>query len=182
VREQQREKSAMNKTRTVKATVLGTLFTSTLTYAAALGVMAGFSEAQARDLPSSICHPELDNVGSTLTNSGYMTYTGTTSMAIYCPAVSDSALLISENVRMDVYGVESTDGASSRACECDVSPLACSCSPGTNWSNNAGGVGGKVAANVDTSTWDNNRATEFAYMKHTLKPNSSLVAMNLWLP
>jgi hypothetical protein len=151
------------------------LLAGTCAYVAALGAMVGFEEAGAtlREIPSSICHAETDTVGTTLKNSGLMTYTGTGTRSIFCPYVSDDAQAAPDVTGLAIHGVEGTDGAISRTCSCYLNPAACACSTGTHWSNNAG----VVVQNLSASEWRQDRETEFAYLLHTLTANSVLAGM-----
>jgi hypothetical protein len=168
----------MNKKSAIKRAILGALVTSGFAYALTLGVMVGFNKADAagsREVPSSDCHAATDDLGSSLQNSGALTFTGAGTRSIYCPMVSQSGQGKSQVSSLNVYGNEGTDGSISRACMCDVNPITCACSNGTNWVNNSG----VVANNIDTSVWGIAPAQKFGYLLHSLTTNSTISGMNI---
>ena len=174
----------MNKKNVARKAILGSILTSASAYAVAFGAMVGFGEADAgsRQVPSSNCHAGFDDNGSTVNNSGALTYTGTGTKSIYCPMVSDNSVPMSSGVNLDVFGSEGTNGAISRTCECTVNPITCGCAPGTSWTNNSGGIDGLVADNVSTSAWAIAPAEKFGYILHTMTTNSSLAGMEMFSP
>ena len=168
----------MNK----KSVILGALLTGGFAYALTFGVMVGFNEADAatnREVPSSDCHAATDDVGSSLQNSGALTFTGAGSRSIYCPVISGTGQSKSSVSSLSIYGSEGTDGSNSRTCMCTVNPITCSCSTGTNWVNNSGGIAGVVAGSIDTSVWSIAPAQKFGYVLHSLTTNSAIVGMNV---
>jgi hypothetical protein len=143
-------------------------------YAVTFGVMVGFEEASAEiTLPSSICHAGTDNIGSSLQNSGAMTYTGTGTLSIFCPVIEPYGVSLTTIDYMNVYGSEGTDGSKSRACACTLDPVDCWCGNYKAWTN---GNYGLVASNLD-SPWTIIPEQQFGYILHTLTQNSSLAGM-----
>jgi|GEM_PF-1964615 len=174
----------MEKKSIIKRSLVGTLTAGTFAYAATFGLMVGFNQADAgyRKVPSSECHAAYDDNGSSVNNSGVLTYTSTGTKAIYCPMISDQSLGMSNSVTLNVYGNEGTNGATSRTCMCLLNPISCSCSSPTSWTNNSGGISGRVAANVDTQSWVGAPEQKFGYVLHYLSQNSSLAGMEMSSP
>jgi hypothetical protein len=170
----------MNQKNPMKSAFLTSVLTAASAYAITFGVMAGFgaAEANGRELPSSACHAATDDVGTALQNSGVMTYSGAGTKSIFCPMVSETGFQKS-TATVRVFGNEGTDGASTKACACNVGPISCACSPSTIWVNNIGGVPGQVVANINTGAWAAGPAFNFGYILHTLTSNSSLAAMDM---
>lgn len=159
--------------------ILKTLLASAFAYVVTCGVIGGFDEAHAgaRQVPSSDCHSATPN--ASIDNSGVLTNTGAANVAIYCPLVADSIISRSNATTMNVYGNEGANGSNSKACMCLLNPIACSCSPNRDWTNNAGGIAGRVAPSVSTQVWVTAPEEKFAYMLHVLTTNSSLAGT--WL-
>lgn len=148
-------------------------------YVGTLSLVGGAPEAAAgwRDLPSSACHAQYDNNGTTVNNSGMLTYSGTGTKSIFCPIVGDASYQPAANPdTVVVYGNESTNGANSRACSCYAESFVCACSAATNWNNT---LGGAVASGINTYEWGQGMQTEFRYLLHTLTQNSTLVGVQL---
>jgi hypothetical protein len=131
------------------------------------------TEAASREMNSGFCHAATDDVGTTLQNKGTLTNTSTSARAVYCPVMSDSAQDPGGATGVAVDGLEGTDGSTSRACSCEVDPIACTCSTQSNWVNSHG----RVISSLNVSVWPLNRATEYRYVLHSLTANSSLAGM-----
>lgn len=144
-------------------------------YSGTLGLIGSPAEATAGssivEMPSSYCHAQYDNNGTTVNNSGMLTYSGTGTKSIYCPI--DNRANPSDVDLVHIYGTEGTNGASSRACSCYPSLNTCSCSSAVNWSNSSGVVG----TLTDTYEWNQGLETEFRFMLHTMTQNSTLAGM-----
>jgi hypothetical protein len=166
-------------------TMIRTAIISAFAYALTFGVMAGFDQAEAgtRQIASSDCHAALDSVGATLNNSGVLSNSSATTVAVYCPLVTDSIIGGFNSTDMFVYGNEAAGGSTSnsRACMCLLNPIACSCSNQTNWSNNVGGISGRVA-DVDTQVWVSAPEQKFKYMLHNVTQSSALAGVILVSP
>jgi hypothetical protein len=150
-------------------------------YAATLGLLVGLDDAAAasRAVPSSDCHAEMDNVGSTLKNSGVLSNSAASSIWIYCPMMEVDGIGLSNTDYVGIYGDEGVDGSSSRTCACLVNPISCFCSTHKNWVDNTDGIDGLVATDLSTSSWGTAPEQKFGYVLHSLSQNSALAGMYL---
>lgn len=150
-------------------------------YAATLGLLTGLDDAAAatRTVPSSDCHAEMDNVGSTLKNSGALSNSAASSVWIYCPMMEVDGIGLSNTDYVGIYGDEGVDGSNSRTCACLLNPVSCFCSVQKNWVDNSGGMSGLVAGDLSTSSWGTVPEQKFGYVLHSLSQNSSLAGMLL---